>query len=196
MAIVVVFTWTTVVGESYALSQVVTDPLPVDVDTSNPSEFPFDIPSELGSIKDVHLSLTKNSHFVIHIQDAHANPEAQLRIRDLIQWFSRHPKVSSEQSPLFIGVEGSVGSIHPEYADLFPEFPRVNDAFVRDLHEKGELSGAELFAWEEYKKEKSEPQSRTKVVGVEDAELYRSNIKNYRELISRRDDINRSLAEW
>ena len=81
---------------------------------------------------------------VILIQDAHANPEAQANIKAILECLSiRYPGMA-------VAVEGAAGTIHPEYFDLFREFPEANQAVVNDLKQKGELSGMELYLWEQY----------------------------------------------
>jgi len=66
---------------------------------------------------------------------------------------------------------------------------------------KGELSGAELFAWTRFQEQQPlqdlaghESKSQTwdpilPVQGVEDVELYRENLKTYGELLSKGDEI-------
>lgn len=151
----------------------------------------LEIPSELGTVEEYFVSA--DSPFIIHIQDAHSHPEAEEKIHEILGRLARNGP------SLVVALEGAFGPLHPEYLDLFPEHSEVNEAIVRDLAAKGELSGAELFAWEEYvtrRKEGGTPRkdARVSFVGVEDIELYRENFHTYRTLLFRRDEIETLLA--
>lgn len=141
--------------------------------------------------------------FVIQIQDAHSNPEAEQNIAGILRYLE-------EKFPdLTIGLEGAKGRLHPEYFEFFSEFPEANRAVVDDLRQKGELNGVELYLWDklnggleardsglEIATNQNEPQDmryESRVEGVEDAELYRENLKTFRDLLFRRDEIGTLL---
>jgi hypothetical protein len=133
--------------------------------------------------------------FVIHIQDAHANPEAQTSIKNILEFLNQ------SIARLQIGVEGTAGPLHPEYFDVFPGYPDAGEAIINDLLEKGELSGAEYFAWLQYQKlqdEKTEERDRTRiapVTGLEDLGLYRQNYEILRNLLSARPEILKAMEQ-
>lgn len=144
------------------------------------------VPSEIGSLNEIQNDLRKSADakpFVIHIQDAHANPDAQQNIYRLLKYLSLN--LTDQKKRLVIGVEGTKGPIHPEYYDFFPEYIGAGEAVVQDLLEKGELTGTELFAWENYKNKIQ----NTNIVGVEDTALYRDNLKTYQSLLSKRGEF-------
>jgi len=116
----------------------------------------FEVPSDLGTLRDYYKPAAEDAPFVLHIQDAHANVDAQKSIQGLLTWLAQQP----EASRLSIFLEGVSGAIHPEYLQLFAEYPEVNVAVVQDLAQKGELNGVELFAWENFKKGVSEESVR------------------------------------
>ena len=157
------------------------------------------LPEALGSLSDARFSgfprtssevnTTTGQPFVIHIQDAHANPEAQARIRDILNWI-QNDLVPKAGLSMMIATEGTVGAIHPEYLDLFSAYPKANEAFVRDLQEKGELNGVELFAWERYQKKNAAP---VLIRGIENAEAYRDNLKQFRSLLFKQSEIEAAL---
>jgi len=136
--------------------------------------------------------------FVIQIQDAHSNPEAEQNIAGILRYLE-------EKFPdLTIGLEGAKGRLHPEYFEFFSEFPEANRAVVDDLRQKGELNGVELYLWDKFQNrpetsdqrlvsEVSSLKSQVRVEGVEDAELYRENLKTFRDLLFRRDEIGTLL---
>lgn len=148
------------------------------------------LPSELGAIRASYLPARGSTDspekypFVLHIQDAHSNPEAQRKIKAILDWIFEHYEKQGLPSPR-VAVEGSAGEIHPEYLMIFPGYEQANEALVNSLLEKGELNGAELFAWERYKQGKSNP-----VFGAEDPKLYRENLKLFREMLGQREEID------
>ncbi|GEM_PF-3772372 len=135
------------------------------------------LPDELGRVEDYFApSLSSQNGFppVIHIQDAHSSPEAQQKIRDILV----HLAGLRPSQPLLVALEGSLGSLHPEYLG-------ENETAVQELLQGGILSGAELFAWEEYlrtslRAERSNDR-KAHFIGVETPELYRENLQVYRD---------------
>ena len=156
--------------------------------------FILQLPSALGVVKEYQAEAPKDarkfSPFIVHLQDAHANPAAQQKIHDILKWL----KENSPEDRMLLALEGAEGLLHPEYFDFFPEYPEVNEAIVKDLADKGELTGAELFAWEIYKKSKTE-KAPSKIIfkGVETPYLYRENLKIYRHFLFVRPEIEKVL---
>ena len=142
--------------------------------------FPLSLPAELGRVEDYSFL---NGPFVIHIQDAHSSAEAQKKILEILEWL---PK----EKPLLIALEGAVGPLHPEYLDLFPKYPKVNEALVQDLTEEGILSGPDLFAWKKYRQRK---ENHLTFAGVETPELYRANLKAYRDFFQDEEALTQAL---
>lgn len=170
-----------------------------------------ELPSELGRIAESFIPLSDASiysqettsdqsyPFVIHLQDAHSHPEAQSRIFEILNWLDSLHQTYGVNSPFVVAFEGSVGKIHPEYLDLFPQFEDANQEFVEDLHKKGELSGVELYAWEKYLQYKGAgPEALSKVIffGAEDKKSYSENLKLYRDLVFKKDEIQRLMHPW
>lgn len=165
----------------------------------------YTIPPEIGRVTGLERSFDSSpmGPFVIHIQDAHANPEAQNNISEILKF------LGEKYPDLAIGVEGAAGPLHPEYLEFFQEFPETGHAVVEDLRQKGELTGAELYLYQELQRgrqttdhrpqtgsveESAEVSSlRSRVSGVEDIGLYRENLKTYRDLLFKRDEIQASL---
>lgn len=140
--------------------------------------------------------------FFVLIQDAHANPEGQQNVASMLQYLvTKYPDLA-------IGLEGAAGELHPEYLNLFKEFPEANRAVIEDLKQKGELNGAEIYLLEKHRgtgngergMENEKPQalavsrlSFPSVFGIENAALYRDNLKTYRDLLFKRDEIQTQL---
>ena len=150
----------------------------------------LEIPPELGHLESYHPGLNPQSPFVIHIQDLHASPQAQLKIKELLEWIEKNQKVKGGQ-PLLIGLEGAIGPLHPEYLDFFKGRPELNEEIVQDLLKKGELTGAELFAWEKHKQSK---EKSVEFLGLEDPKLYKENLAAYRAGIFKQKEYESNLA--
>lgn len=157
------------------------------------------LPAELGSLVSSWEppAGTSSQGLVVHIQDAHANPEAQRNISGILQFLAQ------KYPGLAIGVEGVAGPLHPEYLQFFKEFPEANQAVVNDLLQKGELGGAELFLLQEAQKRPQTADDRPRiegsevsavVSGLEDIDLYRESLKTYRELLFKRDEMKVQLT--
>jgi hypothetical protein len=154
------------------------------------------LPQEFGFVKTIAIpdgrpaNAAAGPTFVIHIQDAHANPGAQINIKNILEY------LKERVDGLVIGVEGTAGPFHPEYFDVFPDFPDAGDAVIKDLLNKGELSGSELFAWNQYKTalgNKNQPS--VQVNGLEIPELYRKSYDLYQRLASTRAAIQRAVEQ-
>lgn len=195
MAVSFVFTWTTVLGSTPAYAQAIhANPLASIGEVSGLGDYlpALDIPADLGQVREYYQPSQyagSGKPFVIHLQDAHANPDAQQSIKKILSWLKDHQE--AEGKSLTVALEGADDTIHPEYLDMFPEYPEVNQAIVDDLASKGELTGAELFAWEQYRS--GADQGTVRYVGVEDADVYRENLSTYRDVLFRQDEINALL---
>ena len=164
-----------------------------------------DLPSEFGIFRDSFFpkgsSPSEGSGFpmILHIQDAHANVEAQSRIRDILGWLDELIGKNPGGGHLVIALEGTTGDLHPEYFDLFPHYEKANQAVVENLFHKGEVTGAELFSWEHYLRtargpDKGENEAvRVVTAGVETPELFRDNLKILRDLMMKREEIENLL---
>ncbi|MBI2167301.1 MAG: hypothetical protein HYU34_03525 [Candidatus Omnitrophica bacterium] len=106
-----------------------------------------------------------------YVQDAHAHPDAQQSIRGLLHYFNE--KFSGRR--WVVALEGARGPLHPEYLEFFKDYPGADRKIREDLLQKGELTGAELFAWDLY--ENGRP--RVVMEGVEDPGTYRAHREAY-----------------
>ncbi|MBF0215713.1 MAG: hypothetical protein HQL30_01835 [Candidatus Omnitrophica bacterium] len=132
----------------------------------------FILPENLGTIKEKYFndSLFKakdlKNNLVIHIQDAHCNYNAQIKIASLLEYLKEKFNIK------VINLEGGSG----EYE--FTTFYSIKDEKIREkvadsIMRDGELSGAEYFAINNKEKIYS--------WGVEDKELYLANLYSYRD---------------
>ncbi len=150
---------------------------------------PFsDFNSDFGTIREVYFPDNPEAPFLFHVQDAHTNADAQENIRNILHFI--HEKRTAE-GPMHVALEGATGEVHPSYLDLFPAHPEINEAIVNTLASMGEITGAEMFAWDWYKKDKSS--NEIIFYGAEQLSLYRKNLKAYRDLLIDQPQISELL---
>ncbi len=159
-------------------------PMPYDMSAPVPTVFAplkmdnFSLPAHLGEIKLKNQGA--GDKFVIHIQDAHCNKYAQVKIADTIDYLTEEYGIS------VVNLEGGVGGYD---LDIFTSI--TGDAIRREvaLHfvKTGEINGAEFFAV-------NNP-GRVKLWGIEDKDLYLANLKIYRDSLLYKEDVNKYLGE-
>lgn len=172
----------------------------------------FILPPILGKVEEIYIPSTlrrnpkenleiqgwETAPFVIHIQDAHSSLEAQKKIKEILAFLADR----TSNQPLLVALEGSTGELRPEYLDVLPDRSPREDKAVLELFKAGVLSGGELFAWEQYQKcqrgkgERAADKKQIRILGVETAELYRENLKVYRDFHQTSSEFQRSLQEF
>ena len=154
----------------------------------------FSLPAEFGKVLEYHNPGTaaKDSPFIIHVQDAHSNPEAQENIKNIMGWISEEKTMGLGADKFIVALEGAIGELHPEYLDFFKDHAEAGAKVVSHLRDLGELNGSDLFAWNLYRKGQFNPKF---FQGVEDAGLYRQNISTYRDLLENQSVIENQLKE-
>jgi len=135
------------------------------------------IPLSLGEIKDRVQGTADNT--VIHIQDAHCNYSAQHSIASIID------HLSDSYNIRLVMLEGGKGnydlSVFTKIKD--PDIrKRVSDYFVKE----GRVSGAEFFAI-------NNP-AKTKLFGIENENLYMSNLNAYKESLKYKEIADEHLS--
>lgn len=159
-------------------------PLPFDLGAEAPRTFAplqmdtFTIPAHLGEIK--LKSQGASDKFVIHIQDAHCNKYAQVKVADMIDYLTEEYGIN------VINLEGGVGPY-----DLSAFTSISGDAIRREvaLHflKKGEINGAEFFAV-------NNPDKVT-LWGIEDKDLYLANLRVYRDSLLYKEEVDGYISE-
>lgn len=130
---------------------------------------PLDLPA--GMVTVVRQSDSGTAPVIIHIQDAHANEEAQLRIREVLKELTQRHHIR------LIGLEGLAGRLRPESFRAFPE-KEANAAVARQLVREGELTGAELFAIEN-------EDAGVEWLGLEDKNIYRRDLELFQTVLAK-----------
>ncbi|MCM8797306.1 MAG: radical SAM protein, partial [Candidatus Omnitrophica bacterium] len=140
---------------------------------------PIEIPQELGVIKDSYTSKYNPYKLVIHIQDAHANVEAQENEAKLI----KHLK--DKYNIHLVAVEGGFGDFDAEFFRSFPKDKKIRDKIAKYFLSKAFISGTDYLLITE-----NEPPT---VYGAEDKELYASHLNTFKENQAFSDSLNSSL---
>ena len=129
--ITIIFSWDTVVWSQPTISFGV---------VKSPEQQVFaalEIPESIGQISEQFFPKVQNqSPVIIHIQDAHANPEAQRNIKAILNYLTEKQLISR------IAVEGAFGKINPKILNLLP-IQKANDEIINHLSELGEVTGVE-----------------------------------------------------
>ena len=190
LTVAAIFTWDTVVWSSPDFSP--QRALHSSAESGNMAAASFirdlQIPESLGTIEERYLpeeagprNLARTP-MVIHIQDAHAHPEAQRNIQAILENLARGKKIGK------VALEAAFGKIEPKAFHFFP-VREANEAMMDHLAKMGELTGAELFAL----KQKG---AQTEVYGVEDPDLYRKSYRLFQAVKSAKDQIQPVLAGY
>ncbi|MBI4373210.1 MAG: hypothetical protein HY585_05770, partial [Candidatus Omnitrophica bacterium] len=142
----------------------------------------LEIPDAIGSVQERYLPEASGSGlgktpFVIHIQDAHAHPEAQKNIQSILEYLAKEKHISR------IALEGGFGKIDPKILELLPVH-QVNYEMAEYLASLGELTGAELYAVKQNG-------SAVRVDGVDDIALYKRSYEIFRQLKLREGEFTK-----
>ena len=142
----------------------------------------FEIPDSLGSVESRFSPAGIEGPAVIHIQDAHAQPEAQRHIQELLSYLAKRYGVKK------VALEAAFGRLSLGGVRFYP-LEKAHQAAVDRLAGEGELTGAELYAL-------GLPEPKAKLVGVEDETLYRESLKLFRQVKSSKDEIQETLSSY
>ena len=119
----------------------------------------FEIPAELGKVHEIIFG-SPNAPVLLHVQEAHANYDAQKNIRDILRFLSENYNIKE------VYLEGAGYELRPDSIDLSggdAELRRtINDRLLR----VAELTGAEAYLMESA--------GAMKGYGVEEAAAYRA----------------------
>ena len=134
----------------------------IAVQGETPGFIHLSIPADLASLDDIYEAPPSPSpRLILHVQNAHANYDAQTKIKNLLEYLSAQYAVRT------IFVEGASGTLDPDYLKFFPDQARNRELADR-LARQGELTGAELFILEA-------DRQNIRAEGIESTDLYRKN---------------------
>ncbi len=132
------------------------------------------VPEKNGSIQMVHRNPASDK-WVIHIQDAHCNAEAQNNIADILEKLQRKSCLD------VVLMEGAAGAVDTSPLKSYPD-TKSRDEVAKYLLECADISGSEYFS----------VLSRNDIPleGIEDRQLYEDNLKALLEVLEIKDTVN------
>ncbi|OGW72306.1 MAG: hypothetical protein A2Y02_00210 [Omnitrophica bacterium GWA2_52_12] len=137
------------------------------------------IPPELGEIQAIHEG-KPGRPLIVHIQDAHAVPDAQRNMDALIRFLEDRYGIRS------VALEGGSGPLDAAVLNSFPDAAlksQVLNAYV----DRGELTGGELAAIFDT--------AGADYVGIEDWGLYQKNYRDYLQAVQAEPEILPKIEE-
>ncbi|MDH5661355.1 MAG: hypothetical protein OEY92_00005, partial [Elusimicrobiota bacterium] len=154
----------------------------------------FTVPSQYGTVKEVHTQGSSNkpqgmeNRLIIHIQDAHSSPEAQLNSANILKYLQKG--VAKESTlPLLICVEGYSGLVDTTLLSIFPE-KKIKEEVASEFLEEGKITGEEYFAITG-----NEKALAVNIYGVEDKRAYEKNLKAFDQGISSGESLRNYLRK-
>ena len=170
----------------------------------------FTVPSEFGRVTEIIPQLNAGS-LLVHIQEAHANVDAQKNIKNILQY------LSDQYGIKLVLLEGAGNKLKPELFNFFPKDPELQKAMNLTLLKAGELTGSEVFMIDqtlegggrkaEGGKQKIKGLSPSTIhhpasspavqaYGVENAEAYSKDREAFRKVYKGRDLADRFLESF
>ncbi len=119
------------------------------------------VPAKYGSVRDIHLN-PKSDKWVIHIQDAHCNFDAQQNISNILK------KMVKKNCLDLILLEGSSGKVNPAPLKNYPD-KTARNTVSGYLLKSADISGSEYFLITQ--------DENVPVLGMENRDTYEKNLK-------------------
>lgn len=134
------------------------------------------IPAHLGTVKEMYIPDENDGPFLVYIQDAHANYEAQKNIAGLLDELHRKNGIDT------VCIEGGEG---PRNVSLMRSFPLVKErrALVDRYVKEGIVSGAEECA--------INADDPLQLIGIDDNAMYMENVDQYVKTLPLQDTARR-----
>ena len=137
------------------------------------------VPEQFGNIEEIFQG-AQNSPLIVHIQNVHANYEAQVNIKAILNHLVEKYKFS------LIQLEGAVSKLDP--AVLEPSYLKeANLKLVDFLMREGRITGADAFAVETDKP--------VELYGIEDLGLYMENLKTFKAVYQHQSEVKTYFDE-
>lgn len=180
-------TWAQGIGSEgiHALQQIKVENLPI----SQNGLASITIPENIGKIKEVwEGDLEKNERVIFHIQDSHANYEAQMNIAKILEHLLHNKDKSA--SPILICLEGAEGKVDVSKISKLPDtYNDVKKNITNYMAKSGLLTGVEYYAG-------MSPYDPNVVLwGVEESNAYLENVRLFKELHKDKDEVLRWIEQ-
>ena len=159
----------------------------------------FTIPAEFGRVTEI-IPQSKDGSLLIHIQEAHANFDAQQNIKSILQYLSDHYGIK------LVFLEGAGNKLKPELLNFFPKDTELQKAANLTLLKAGELTGAEVFMIDQASATRGAQGATEKIdknllsapeaYGVENAEAYAKDLEAFRVVCEGRAAADKFLGSF
>gem|GEM_PF-5774454 len=151
------------------------------------------IPAHIGSIQEIFQPSdlrSPASSFLIHIEDAHGEPEAQKNTQAILE----HLKKEYGIQTFFL--EGAWSKLEPSLLQ-FSNNAEENQKILSELTEKGIVGGPENFLYENSPRDSGHGTQATDVAGygIESLELYKKNWEQFRAVMGAKAESDAFLSE-
>jgi len=130
------------------------------------------IPQELGRIVEVYNnadSKDKKSNLIVHIQDLHTNPEAELNLAKILELLLK------DYNMALVCSEGADGKVDTSLVSGFPD-SQAKEKVSRIFIDSGELTGEEYLSITKY--------PNLPIWGIEDEKIYFQNIADFNNIMN------------
>lgn len=156
------------------------NPLLASLKSLEPQNSFLNIPENLGQVVETYIpaGVSTNTPLIVHIQDAHGHYAAQKNLSAILE------KVqgvvgSNNKGEMPVLVEGAWKEVHPEWLAALPESGKKS--LIEKLLQEGLITGEEYWA--------AQRGIQPEIQGIEDREVYESNMKSRRLMDSERSEI-------
>ncbi len=135
----------------------------------------FTIPRDVGVIqKQVYSHPISEEHpLLIHLQDAHANPEAQSNMAKILEYLNK------EKGIQHVFVEGAIGKLDRRYLNFSKE-DAINKKIQNRLIQLGEFTASDIYL--------AKHKEKMLFLGIEQEDLYRKNRELLTQVLSRGEE--------
>ncbi|MBI4399093.1 MAG: hypothetical protein HY586_08190, partial [Candidatus Omnitrophica bacterium] len=136
------------------------------------------VPPQYGWLKDQFQSpfpATPEHPYLIHLEDAHADPVAQKNMAEVLDTLAREQKID------LVFVEAAIGSLDAKYLAFTGDAP-LDRKIAAKLAEMGQMTAADLYLLEH-------GNAPLEFVGIENPDLYREEIRCLREVLGHEAEI-------
>ena len=127
------------------------------------------IPSELGRVIEVYQSPSRdNPRLIVHIQDLHTNPEAELNMAKILEILLKDYNLG------LVCSEGADGEVDTSSVSSFPD-SEVREKVAKLFVNSGELTGEEYLSITKY--------PDLPIWGIENKDIYFHNIEEFNKIM-------------
>ena len=126
------------------------------------------IPAEYGRVIEVYDAKRTDERLVVHIQDLHTNPEAELNLASILELLIKDYGLD------LVCSEGATSKVDTSSVSTFPDY-EVREKVARLFINSGELTGEEYLSITKY--------PDLPIWGVEDRDIYFQNIIEFNKIM-------------